>query len=108
TVLSIPSFDPTQYKASQRREWGVSADGWKRHWNIWEQAAQHLNERLVELAWIRPGHRVLDVATGLGEPAFTAARRVGPNGSVVATDLSQASLALRGWEPGGLGWGNVQ
>ena len=106
--MSIPSFDPTQYKASQRREWGVSADGWKRHWNIWEQAAQHLNERLVELAWIRPGHRVLDVATGLGEPAFTAARRVGPNGSVVATDLSPAMLSLAREEAGRLGLRNVE
>jgi enediyne biosynthesis protein CalE5 len=106
--VSVPSFDSTQYKAGQRREWGVSADGWKRHWKIWEQAAQHLNERLVDLARIRPGHRVLDVATGLGEPAFTAARRVGPNGSVVATDLSPAMLALAQEEAVRLGLRNVE
>ena len=106
--MSIPSFDPTQYKAGQRREWGVSADGWKRHWDIWEQAAQHLNERLVDLARIRPGHRVLDVATGLGEPAFTAARRVGPTGSVVATDLSPAMLSLAREEAIRLGLRNVE
>ena len=106
--MSIPSFDPTQYKAGQRREWGVSADGWKRHRNIWEQAAQHLNEHLVDLARIRPGHRILDVATGLGEPAFTAARRVGPNGSVVATDLSPVMLALAQEEAVRLGLRNVE
>ena len=106
--MSIPSFDPTQYQAGQRREWSVSADGWKRHWNIWEQAAQHLNERLVDLARIRPGHRVLDVATGLGEPAFTAARRVGPHGSVVATDLSPAMLSLAQEEAVRLGLRNVE
>jgi SAM-dependent methyltransferase len=106
--LSISSFDPTQYKAGQRREWGVSADGWKRYWNIWEQAAQHLNERLVDLARIRPGHRILDVATGLGEPAFTAAHRVGSTGSVVATDLSPAMLALAREEAIRLGLRNVE
>jgi len=37
---------------------------------------------------------VLDVATGLGEPALTAAQRVGPTGSVVATDLSPQMLAI--------------
>ena len=106
--MSTPSFDPTQYKAGQRHEWGVSANGWKRHWTIWEHAAQHLNERLVDLARIRPGHRVLDVATGLGEPAFTAARRVGPKGSIVATDLSPAMLALAQEEAVRLGLRNVE
>lgn len=106
--MSIPPFDSSQYKAGLRREWGVSADGWKRHWKIWEQAAQPLNERLVDLARIRPGHRVLDVATGLGEPAFTAARRVGSNGSVVATDLSPAMLALAQEEAVRLGLRNVE
>ena len=86
----------------------MSADGWKQHWNIWERAAQHVNERLVDLAQIRPGHRVLDVATGLGEPAFTAARRVGPNGSVVATDLSPAMLFLARQEAARLGMHNIE
>jgi ubiquinone/menaquinone biosynthesis C-methylase UbiE len=106
--VSIPSFDPTQYKAGQRREWGVSADGWKRHWNIYEHAAQRLNERLVDLARIRSGHRVLDIGTGLGEPALTAARRVGPTGSVVATDLSPAMLALARAEAVRVGLRNVE
>ena len=86
----------------------MSADGWKRHWNIWEKAAQHINERLVDLAQIRPGHRVLDIATGLGEPAFTAARRVGPNGSVVATDLSPAMLFLARQEAARLGLQTIE
>lgn len=106
--MNTPSFDPTHYKAGLRREWSMSADGWKRHWNIWERAAQHINERLVDLARIRPGHRVLDVATGLGEPAFTAARRVGPNGSVVATDLPPAMLSLARQEAVRLGLRNIE
>ena len=106
--MSIPAFDPMRYKAGQRQEWGVSAPGWKEHWGMWERAAQHVNERLVDLARIQSGHRVLDVATGLGEPAFTAARRVGPNGSVMATDLSPAMLALAREEAARLGLRNVE
>jgi SAM-dependent methyltransferase len=83
-----------QYKAGQRRQWGESAVGWQQLQRSFEQAAQHVNDRLVELAHIHPGQRVLDIATGLGQPAITAARRVGPTGHVVATDLSLEMLVL--------------
>jgi enediyne biosynthesis protein CalE5 len=104
----MPGFDPAQYKAALRHEWAVSADGWKRHWDMWARDAQSVNDRLVELAGICPGHRVLDIATGLGEPAFTAARRVGPSGLVVATDLSPALLAPAREEAIRLGLRNVE
>jgi len=104
----MPGFDAAQYKAALRHEWGVSAAGWKRHWDMWARGAQSVNDRLVELAGICPGHRVLDIATGLGEPAFTAARRVGPSGLVVATDLSPVLLALAREEAIRLGLRNVE
>lgn len=49
--------------------------------------------RLLELAPLRPGMRVLDMATGTGLVAFAAAGIVGPNGSVVGVDLSPEMLA---------------
>ena len=107
-ILSMPAFDPTQYKAALRHEWSLSADGWKRHWDMWVRDAQSVNDRLVDLAGVCPGHRVLDIATGLGEPAFTAARRVGPSGLVVATDLSPALLTLAREEAIRLGLRNVE
>ena len=51
-----------------------------------------MSERLVEMAGIKEGDRVLDVAAGYGEPSLTAARRVGPEGRVVATDISAEML----------------
>lgn len=59
-----------------------------------EAAAQPLSDRLVELAGIETGMRVLDVATGIGEPALTAARRVGASGRVLATDLAPGMIEL--------------
>lgn len=106
--MSTPAFDPLQYKALQRHQWGVSASGWKQHWPLWERAAQHVNGRLLDLAHIDVGHRVLDLATGLGEPALTAARRVGPTGWVVATDLSPQMLALAREEACALGLQNIE
>jgi SAM-dependent methyltransferase len=48
----------------------------------------HFGRRLVELAELRSGERVLDVGTGRGASAFPAAELVGTDGSVVAIDLS--------------------
>jgi ubiquinone/menaquinone biosynthesis C-methylase UbiE len=43
---------------------------------------------ILNLARIRLGSRVLDIAAGAGEPALSAAERVGSKGYVLATDLS--------------------
>jgi ubiquinone/menaquinone biosynthesis C-methylase UbiE len=53
-----------------------------------------LSERMLDLAGVGPGMRVLDLATGRGEPAISAAHRVGPSGSVLGVDLSASMLAL--------------
>ena len=49
--------------------------------------------RMLDLARIAPGHRVLVVGTGIGEEALDAATRVGTAGEVVATDMSAAMIA---------------
>jgi SAM-dependent methyltransferase len=85
---------PEQFKQMQRQSWGNFAQGWKTWWPTFEEAAQALSDRLVELAGVRPGSRVLDIATGIGEPAITAARRAQPNGKVLATDISPQMLAI--------------
>jgi SAM-dependent methyltransferase len=48
---------------------------------------------MVELAGVRPGSRVLDVAAGYGNPSLTAAAVAGGEGKVVATDISPEMLA---------------
>ena len=92
--MSTQPFDPAQYKAAQRQEWDAAAAGWKKWWKTIEHGAQHISDRMVELAELQPGHRVLDIATGIGEPALTAARRVGPVGRITATDQSPQMLAI--------------
>jgi SAM-dependent methyltransferase len=51
-----------------------------------------VSERMLDLACLRPGMRVLDVASGMGEPSLRAAQRVGPSGFVLGTDLSGGML----------------
>ncbi|HYA75849.1 MAG TPA: bifunctional demethylmenaquinone methyltransferase/2-methoxy-6-polyprenyl-1,4-benzoquinol methylase UbiE [Burkholderiaceae bacterium] len=47
----------------------------------------------VEHAQVRPGMKVLDVAGGTGDLARAFARKVGPSGQVVLTDVNAAMLA---------------
>jgi SAM-dependent methyltransferase len=86
--------DPSAFKAQQREQWSNVAQGWRKRWASFEKGAQSLSDRMMELAQVAPGKRVLDVATGIGEPAMTAARRVGPSGSVVAIDQAPQMLAV--------------
>jgi ubiquinone/menaquinone biosynthesis C-methylase UbiE len=51
-------------------------------------------EAMLDLAELRAGARVLDVAAGAGGQTLAAARRVGPQGSVLATDISENILAF--------------
>jgi demethylmenaquinone methyltransferase/2-methoxy-6-polyprenyl-1,4-benzoquinol methylase len=49
-------------------------------------------EFAVRQSGVRTGHRVLDVASGSGDLARRLARRVGPSGSVIVTDINGAML----------------
>jgi SAM-dependent methyltransferase len=100
--------DPQKLKDEQRRDWDAAAAGWKKWWPVFERSAQHVSDRLVELAGVKPGARVLDVATGNGEPALTAARRAGATGRVIATDQSAGMLAIARERAAALGITNVE
>jgi len=88
------TFDPNQFKMGQRQNWNSVAEGWKRWSDAFEKGAQRLSNRLIELAKIKSGQCVLDIATGIGEPAITAAKIVGTSGHVLATDISAHMLGI--------------
>jgi len=88
------TIDAVAFRDGQRDQWNTAATGWRK-WNEFiDRATGAINNRLVELAGVTPGSLVLDVAAGYGEPSLTAARVVGPEGKVVATDISQEMLAF--------------
>jgi ubiquinone/menaquinone biosynthesis C-methylase UbiE len=77
--MESKAIDPVDFREAQHRHWDSAAVGWME----WSEFNDH-----AELADVRSGSRVLDVAAGYGEPALTAARKAGPEGRVVATDIS--------------------
>lgn len=85
-----------------------AAAGWQRSGVARAQFLAPLTERMLDLAGVDIGHRVLDVAAGTGEQTLVAARRVGPTGAVLATDIAAQMLALAAEAAAQAGLRNVE
>jgi ubiquinone/menaquinone biosynthesis C-methylase UbiE len=96
-----------QFKDGQRRSWDSVSKGWQTWWRTFENGAQNISSRLVELGHTKPGDKILDIATGIGEPAVTAAKRAGGNGHVLATDISPQMLSIAKQRAASLGLENI-
>lgn len=92
--MTSTEFDPAAYKDTQRSRWNAASGGWRAWSGLFERGAASVTAKLLELGGVGPGRRVLDVATGQGEPALTAARLVAPGGHVVGVDISPGMLAV--------------
>jgi ubiquinone/menaquinone biosynthesis C-methylase UbiE len=79
-------------KAEIRRQWDAAASGWDRHTSAIREWLRTPTRAMLSMAGIGPGSRVLDVAAGAGDQTLDIAERVGPDGAVVATDLSSEIL----------------
>jgi SAM-dependent methyltransferase len=90
--MEAKSIDAEEFRAKQRDQWNGAAAGWNEWSQFMDVHAGTVSERLVEMAGIKEGDRVLDVACGYGEPSLTAARKVGPDGAVIATDIAAEML----------------
>lgn len=109
-MTTPPNFDPVAYKESTRQQWERVAAPWNRWGPTLERWWAPVTEAMLEMARIGPGSRVLDVAGGSGEPALTAATRIGATGYVLSTDLSAnlVRLAFENAQTRGLGAARFQ
>jgi SAM-dependent methyltransferase len=106
--MDAKSTDAAEFRDEQRDQWNGVAVGWNEWSSYTDDQAGHICERLVEMADINEGDRVLDVAAGYGEPSLTAARRTGPDGSVIATDISAEMLDFGRQRAAALGVENIE
>jgi SAM-dependent methyltransferase len=95
--MSAP--DPAKiqkFRKHLHQEW--TGDRTVAAWRKWHAQiatfTQGATEAILEAARLRPGMRVLDLASGVGDPALSIAREVAPSGRVTATDLGPGMMSL--------------
>ena len=91
-MSTVTTFDPIKFKATTRAQWENAAEAWHRWGPFLGRWLGPATDRMLDLARVQTGSRVLDLAAGAGEQTLRAARRVGPGGHVLATDISPAIL----------------
>ena len=79
-------------KSDLRNTWESAAQGWAKWEHVIAGGLSEATETLIDTADVGPGMRMLDLACGAGSQTIAAAKRVGPDGSVVAVDISPTML----------------
>jgi ubiquinone/menaquinone biosynthesis C-methylase UbiE len=91
-----------------RQTWETAAPGWA-HWEKrFSAGLGEATERLLDMAEVRSGMHVLDVACGAGSQSLRAAQRVGPTGRIVAADIAATMLAHLRENARQAGLGNIE
>lgn len=101
-------FDPLRYKETTREQWQSAAEAWHRWGPTLARWLDPATELLLDMAGVRAGSRVLDVAAGAGGQTLLAARRAGTKGHVLATDISPRILEFAAQAARRAGLANVE
>jgi SAM-dependent methyltransferase len=81
-----------EYRQASRRIWEDMAAGWESdRGSVWD-ASHGIGEWLVDALDPQPGETVLELAAGVGDTGFAAARRLGATGRLITTDFSEPML----------------
>jgi SAM-dependent methyltransferase len=90
----MDSSNNQTFKAGMRAQWDTAAAGWNAHTSDIREWLRRPTDAMCRMAGVTAGARVLDVAAGAGDQTLAIVEQVGPQGHVLATDLSPAILAL--------------
>jgi SAM-dependent methyltransferase len=92
--MNAPLPASEAFKSAMREQWDRGAHGWNSERAKIRNWLTEATRAMIAMADIRSGMRVLDIAAGTGDQTIDIAERVGPDGYVLATDLSPAILEL--------------
>jgi SAM-dependent methyltransferase len=91
--------------AEERRRW--NDDAWVATWLLREPLTAPVTPMLLDALGLQSGERVVDIGSGGGGGAIDYARAVGPAGSVIGVDISEALVRLARTRADEAGAGNV-
>jgi enediyne biosynthesis protein CalE5 len=98
----------TKTETEVRRTWRESACYWDKHASMIRTMFAPISDALIEASAIARDQSVLDVASGMGEPAHTIAGLVGDGGAVVCTDVVTEMVAAAKHQGALLGISNAR
>ena len=104
----MTTFDPAAYKDTTREQWQAAANAWNEWGPLLRAWLGPATEIMLDMAKVGPGSRVLDVAAGAGDQTLQTAARVGPNGYVLASDISSKILDFAARNARAAGYANVE
>jgi ubiquinone/menaquinone biosynthesis C-methylase UbiE len=82
-------MDPKLQRRVQRYGWDKAAGYYEGYWQKQLEPAQ---TRLLEMAELQRGERVLDISCGTGMVTFRAAVKIGSEGKILGTDISETMV----------------
>ena len=82
---TILIMEPALQRRVQRYGWDKASQCYE---IFWQKQLQPAQDKLLQMAQLQPGEIIIDIACGTGLVSFAAAEKVGTNGLVLATDIS--------------------
>ena len=101
-------MDLQTYRETSLQTWDAMAPGWEDRREWMQRITGVINEWLVDQVDPQPGQSVLDVAAGMGDLGFAAAKRAGESGKVLCTDFAPEMVAAARRNGERLGLPNVE
>lgn len=109
----MSAADPAKiemFRDRLRQEWTdeQTVAAWRKWHRSMTEFTQEVTSAVLESAQLRSGMQVLDLASGVGDPALSIAEVVGPSGHVTATDLGPGMIAFAEELAKKKGLGNIE
>ena len=101
-------MNKAEFKAKEFKSWTSVVPGWKKHDESLRKNTSNITTRMLDLAQLKVGDTLLDIACGTGEPAIPAAQRVGSKGKVIATDWVADMVAFAHDKASAQGISNIE